>query len=50
MGKTYNVSRVIDKKHDFSFNITKYEEYSEVCFPFPDLLGPRADDPRSTSP
>ncbi|KAH6695246.1 OPT oligopeptide transporter protein-domain-containing protein [Plectosphaerella plurivora] len=33
MGKTYNVSRVIDKSHDFSFNITKYEEYSEIYLP-----------------
>lgn len=31
MGETYNVSKVIDKSHDFAFNLTKYEEYSEVC-------------------
>lgn len=30
MGETYNVSKVIDKSHDFAFNLTKYEDYSEV--------------------
>lgn len=30
MGKTYNVSRVIEKTHDFTFNATKYEAYSDV--------------------
>lgn len=32
-GKTYNVSRVINKKQDFSFNETAYREYSEVRKP-----------------
>ncbi|KAL8365637.1 hypothetical protein RB595_004449 [Gaeumannomyces hyphopodioides] len=32
-GKTYNVSRVIDKKLDFSFNHTKYEQYSPLYMP-----------------
>lgn len=30
VGKTYNVSRVIDKAHDFGFNETKYAAYSDV--------------------
>lgn len=30
MGKTYNVSRVIDKKNDFTFDAAKYEAYSDV--------------------
>ncbi|CAI0642314.1 unnamed protein product [Colletotrichum noveboracense] len=32
-GKTYNVSRVIDKKHGFTFNDTKYEAYSDIYLP-----------------
>lgn len=30
MGKTYNVSKVIDKADNFSFNETKYNNYSDV--------------------
>ncbi|KAL8335960.1 hypothetical protein RB601_000008 [Gaeumannomyces tritici] len=32
-GQAYNVSRVIDKKLDFSFNHTKYEQYSPLYVP-----------------
>ncbi|KAM0276897.1 hypothetical protein ACHAQH_006269 [Verticillium albo-atrum] len=32
-GAVYNVSRVIDKKHGFSFNSTKFDEYSEIYLP-----------------
>ncbi|KAL8397400.1 hypothetical protein RB594_004213 [Gaeumannomyces avenae] len=32
-GNKYNVSRVIDKKLDFSFNHTKYEQYSPLYVP-----------------
>lgn len=32
-GKTYNVSRVINKSDNFSFNATRYEEYSPVYLP-----------------
>ncbi|TLS29891.1 hypothetical protein PpBr36_03372 [Pyricularia pennisetigena] len=33
MGKSYNVSRVIDKQAGFTFNVTKYENYSEIYMP-----------------
>ncbi|PSN66496.1 OPT superfamily oligopeptide transporter [Corynespora cassiicola Philippines] len=32
-GSTYNVTKVIDKGADFSFNITKYNQYSEIYMP-----------------
>ncbi|KAH7136151.1 OPT oligopeptide transporter protein-domain-containing protein [Dendryphion nanum] len=32
-GKTYNVTRVIDKRSDFSFNVTKYDQYSDIYMP-----------------
>ncbi|CRK29965.1 hypothetical protein BN1708_005103 [Verticillium longisporum] len=33
-GAVYNVSRVIDKNLGFSFNSTKFDEYSEIYLPF----------------
>lgn len=33
MGNTYNVSKVIEKAHDFTFNETSYQAYSDVSGP-----------------
>lgn len=33
LGKTYNVTKVIDKSHGFSFDLSAYEAYSPVYMP-----------------
>lgn len=32
MGKVYNVSRVVNKVNDFTFDHAKYDQYSPVSF------------------
>lgn len=42
--KTYNVSKVIEKAHDFTFNETKYEAYSDVSRPQPSPVSQKSSN------
>ncbi|KAK8116544.1 OPT family small oligopeptide transporter [Apiospora kogelbergensis] len=33
MGKAYNVSRVVNRRNDFTFDVDKYEQYSQIYLP-----------------
>ncbi|KAK8859023.1 Sexual differentiation process protein isp4 [Apiospora arundinis] len=33
MGKSYNVSRVVNRRNDFTFDDNKYEQYSQIYLP-----------------
>ena len=39
MGKAYNVSRVVNRRNDFTFDVDKYEQYSQVGIAYQGVRG-----------